>query len=84
MITPAQRAEIRRLFYGEHWKIGTIAAQLGHGALADHRPLELGQRREDAGTRGGRPRSWCRPARTTERRGEPAVFTIRAKTSVRA
>ena len=29
MITPAQRAEIRRLCYGEHWKIGTIAAQLG-------------------------------------------------------
>ena len=29
MITPAQRAEIRRLYYGEHWKIGTIAAQLG-------------------------------------------------------
>ena len=28
MITPAQRAEIRRLFYGEHWKVGTIA-QLG-------------------------------------------------------
>ncbi len=29
MITPAQHAEIRRLHYGEHWKIGTIAAQLG-------------------------------------------------------
>ena len=29
MITPAQRAEIRRLYYGEHWKIGTLAAQLG-------------------------------------------------------
>ena len=29
MITPAQRAEIRRLYYGEHWKLGTIAAQLG-------------------------------------------------------
>ena len=29
MITPAQRAEIRRLYYAEHWKIGTIAAQLG-------------------------------------------------------
>ena len=26
MITPAQRAEIRRLSFGEHWKIGTIAA----------------------------------------------------------
>ena len=29
MITPEQRAEIRRLYYGEHWKIGTIATQLG-------------------------------------------------------
>ena len=29
MITPAQRAEIRRLYFGEHWKIGTIAAALG-------------------------------------------------------
>ena len=29
MIRPAQRAEIRRLYYAEHWKIGTIAAQLG-------------------------------------------------------
>lgn len=29
MISAAQRAEIRRLFFGEHWKVGTIAAQLG-------------------------------------------------------
>ena len=29
MMTPAQRAEIRRLSFGEHWKIGTIAAALG-------------------------------------------------------
>ena len=29
MITPEQHAEIRRLYYGEHWKIGTIAAALG-------------------------------------------------------
>ena len=28
MITPAQRAEIRRLFYGEHWKIGTLAVEM--------------------------------------------------------
>lgn len=27
-ISDAQRAEIRRLFYGEHWKVGTIATQL--------------------------------------------------------
>jgi transposase len=29
MITEAQRAAIRRLFYAEHWRIGTIAAELG-------------------------------------------------------
>ena len=29
MITPEQHAEIRRLYYGEHWKIGTIATALG-------------------------------------------------------
>ncbi len=29
MISDEQRAKIRRLYYGEHWKVGTIAAQLG-------------------------------------------------------
>jgi hypothetical protein len=29
MITPEQHAEIWRLYYGEHWKVGTIAAALG-------------------------------------------------------
>jgi transposase len=29
MISAEQRAEIRRLFYAEHWKVGTIAATLG-------------------------------------------------------
>lgn len=29
MIPPDQIAEVRRLYYAEHWKIGTIAAQLG-------------------------------------------------------
>jgi len=29
MIPPERRAEIPRLFYAEHWKIGTIAAELG-------------------------------------------------------
>jgi transposase len=28
MISTEQRARIRRLFYAEHWKVGTIAAQL--------------------------------------------------------
>ena len=29
MIDAAQRAHIRRLFYAEHWRIGTISAELG-------------------------------------------------------
>jgi len=29
MIDAAQRAQIRRLFYAEHWRIGTIASELG-------------------------------------------------------
>src|SRR5438270_9862010 len=29
MIDAEQRARIRRLFYAEHWKLGTIAAELG-------------------------------------------------------
>jgi hypothetical protein len=35
MITPEQHTEIRRLYYGEHWKVGTIAAALGvhHGTV---------------------------------------------------
>ena len=28
MISPETRAQIRRYFYAEHWKIGTIAAEL--------------------------------------------------------
>jgi DNA-binding transcriptional regulator LsrR (DeoR family) len=29
MISPEQRAEIRRLYYAEHWRVGTIASSLG-------------------------------------------------------
>lgn len=29
MISPEQQARIRRLFFAEHWKVGTIATQLG-------------------------------------------------------
>ena len=29
MISAEQQAEVRRLFFAEHWKVGTIAAQLG-------------------------------------------------------
>ena len=28
MITPEQHAEIRRLYFGEHWTVGTIVANL--------------------------------------------------------
>src|SRR5580658_4094552 len=29
MISPETRAQIRRYFYAEHWKVGTIASELG-------------------------------------------------------
>jgi predicted DNA-binding protein YlxM (UPF0122 family) len=29
MISAEQSAEIRRLFYAEHWKVGTIAESMG-------------------------------------------------------
>ena len=29
MISPETRVQIRRYFYAEHWKIGTIASELG-------------------------------------------------------
>ena len=29
MISPETRAQIRRYFYAEHWKIGTVASELG-------------------------------------------------------
>ena len=54
MITPAQRAEIRRLYYGEHWKLGIIATQLGLHPETVRAAVE----RETAGVR---PRV-CRPS----------------------
>ncbi|NIS33551.1 MAG: IS21 family transposase, partial [Actinobacteria bacterium] len=54
MITPAQRAEIRRLYYGEHWKIGTIAEALGLHHATVRRAVDL----ETGGTR----RSVIRPS----------------------
>jgi transposase len=53
MITPEQRAEIRRLYYAEHWKIGTIAAQLG----VHHETVAAALNRASILTRGGRCRS---------------------------
>ena len=49
MITPAQRAEIRRLSFGEHWKIGTIAAALG----VHHETVRAALQHETGGLRRG-------------------------------
>jgi hypothetical protein len=40
MISDEQRAKIRRLFFAEHWKVGTIAAELGLHRDAVHRAIE--------------------------------------------
>jgi len=53
MITPEQRAEIRRLYYAEHWPVGTIAAQLG----VHHETIAAALNRASVLTRGGRCRS---------------------------
>ena len=41
MISAEQRAEIRRLFYAEHWKVGTIASALGVHADTVRRAIEV-------------------------------------------
>jgi len=52
MISLEQRTEIRRLYYAEHWKAGTIASALGV-----HRDAVLGAiESERFQLRGGRPR----------------------------
>ena len=54
MITPEQPAEIRRLYFGEHWKVGTIAATLGvhhdtvRAAIADTHTVRRGTCRPTA------------------------------------
>ena len=53
MITPAQRAEIRRLYFGEHWKVGTIAAALG----IHHETVRAALQHETGGLRRGVSRS---------------------------
>lgn len=40
MITTALRAKIRRLFFAEHWKVGTIAAELGLHHDTIHHAIE--------------------------------------------
>ncbi len=41
MISPEIRAQIRRYFYAEHWKIGTIASELGLHPDTVHNAVEL-------------------------------------------
>jgi transposase len=53
MITPECRAEIRRLYYAEHWRIGTIATQLG----VHHETVAAAINRASVLTHGGRCRS---------------------------
>ena len=49
MIPPELRAEVRRLFYAEHWRIGTIASQLAvhhdtvRRAIESHRFVSQGR-----------------------------------------
>ncbi len=40
MISGEQRAKIRRLFFAEHWKVGTIAAELGLHRDTVHHAIE--------------------------------------------
>jgi transposase len=40
MMDAAQRARIRRLFYAEHWKVGTISRELGVHHDAVHNAIE--------------------------------------------
>jgi transposase len=54
MITAEQHAEIRRLYYGEHWKVGTITAALGvhhdtvRAAITDTKAVRRGTARPTA------------------------------------
>jgi transposase len=41
MIGPERRAEIRRLYFGEHWKVGTIAVELGIHPETVKRAIEV-------------------------------------------
>ena len=41
MISEEQRAQIRRLFFAEHWKVGTIVEQLGVHRDTVRRAIEV-------------------------------------------
>lgn len=51
MISLEHRAEIRRLYFGEHWKVGTIAASLGvhHETVRAALALDTALRGRDPG-----------------------------------
>ena len=48
MSTPALEAEIVRLHFAEHWRVGTIAAQLGIHADVVRRAIGRDPERSDA------------------------------------
>ncbi len=48
MIDKETRARIRHLFYAEHWKIGTIARQLGLHHDTVHRALQTDRFNRDS------------------------------------
>ena len=48
MITPELEAEVVRLHFAEHWRVGTIAAQLGLHPDAIRRVLGLGAQAGEA------------------------------------
>jgi hypothetical protein len=62
MIPPELRSRIRRLFFAEHWKIGTIAAE-----LCVHRDtVELAVEPQRFSTpRSAHPRRYLIPTRTS-------------------
>src|SRR3990172_1083417 len=51
MTTPEREAEIIRLHFAEHWRVGTIAAQLGVHPDVVRRVLGLGDARPGAAPR---------------------------------
>src|SRR3989304_4579513 len=60
MIAPELRAEIRRLFYAEHWRVGTIAQSLGVHADAVRRAPQGAGRGGGRGAGGAGGRAWSR------------------------
>ncbi len=89
MITPEQHAEIRRLYFGEHWKVGTIVTHLGvhpdtvRAAIAlDTRVVRRGACRRSIldpylpFLRGARP---SRSLRSPNRRRRPCLRAFRSR-----